>query len=216
MIAGELLSDQIIPLKRSDLCEAALSFMVDSKATEMPVVEQGKLVGYLRFNKADKSREKTVGMAMDNSTLCIPPDTHLFDIAKIMNDAQATTIAVCDINQAYLGAISLTDLLRSYTKNTAVTMPGAIVTLEMFPRDYSLTEISRITEQNDCKITDVFIRNLEDQKLEISLKFNTVEIKNVLHSLERFGYYIKSVHQLSDIKGDMDNRLNWLIKYINT
>lgn len=216
MIASELLSDQIIPLKRSDLCEAALSFMVDSRATEMPVVEQGKLVGYLRFNKADKAREKTVGMAMDNSTLSIPPDIHLFEIVKIMSDAQATTIAVCDVNQAYLGAISLTDLLRSYTKNTAVTMPGAIVTLEMFPRDYSLTEISRITEQNDCKITDVFIRNLDNQKLEISLKFNTVEIKSVLHALERFGYYLKSVHQLSDIKGDMDNRLNWLIKYINT
>lgn len=216
MIVEELLSDSIIPLKRSDLCEAALSFMMDSRVTEMPVVEQTKLVGYLRFGNADKARQKTVGMAMENSTLCIPPDTHLFDVAKIMNDAQVTTLAVCDANQTYLGAVSLSDLLKSYTKNTAVTMPGAIVTLEMFPRDYSLTELSRITEQNDCKITDVFIRNLESQKLEISLKFNTVEIKNVLHALERFGYYIKSVHQLSDIKGDMDNRLNWLIKYINT
>jgi acetoin utilization protein AcuB len=216
MIAEELLSENIIPLKRSDLCEAALSFMADARATEMPVVEQGKLVGYLHVGKAEKAKSKTVGMAMENSNLFLPHDTHLFDVARIMNEAKVTTIAVCDVSQVYKGAISLTDLLKAYTNNTAVVQAGAIVTLELFPRDYSLTEISRITEQNDCKITDLFIRNLEDHKMELSLKFNTTEIKTVLHALERFGYIIKAVHQLSDQKGNLDNRLDWLIKYINT
>lgn len=216
MIAEELLSENIIPLKRSDLCEAALSFMTDARATEMPVVEQGRLVGYLHLEKAEKARNKTVGMAMDNSFLSIPADTHLFEVARIMNEARVTTIAVCDENQAYKGAIALADLLKAYTRNTAVVQPGAIVTLELFPRDYSLTEISRITEQNDCKITDLFIRNLEDRKIELSLKFNTTEIKTVLYALERFGYTIRSVHQLYDQKGDLDNRFDWLIKYINT
>lgn len=216
MIAEEFLSDNIIPLKRSDLCEAALSFMLDAKVTELPVVEQSKLVGYLQITKAQKSKSKTVGMAMENSTFFIPPDTHLFDVARIIHDSQLSSIAVCDETQTYKGAISLSDLLNAYTKNSAITIPGAIITLEMFPRDYSLTEISRITEQNDCKITGLFTRTLESQKLEVSLKFNSVEVKTVLHALERFGYIIKSVHQLSDIKGDLDNRFDWLIKYINT
>lgn len=216
MIAEEFLSDQIIPLKRSDLCEAALSFMIDAKVTELPVVEQGRLVGYLHMTKAQKNKSKSVGMAMENSTLCIPADTHLFDVARIMQEALVSSVAVCDENQAYRGAISLADLLAASASQSALSLPGAIVTLEMFSRDYSLTELSRITEQNDCKITGVFLRTLENQKLEVSLKFNSVEIKTVLHALERFGYHIRSVHQLSDIKGDLDNRFDWLIKYINT
>lgn len=216
MIAEEFLSEHIIPLKRSDLCDAALLFIADAKVNEIPVVEHSKLIGYLHFNKAEKQRNKTAGMAMTNSTISILPNTHLFEVAKIMNEAQITTIAVCDENQTFVGAISLNDLLKAYTKNSSVMMPGAIVTLDMFPRDYSLTELSRITEQNDCKIISVFIRTLIDNKIEVSLKFNTVEIKNVLHALERFGYFIKSVHQLSNTEGDIDNRFDWLIKYINT
>lgn len=216
MIAEELLSDQIIPLKRSDLCEAALSFMHDARVAEMPVVEQGKLVGYLHISQAEKIQSKTVGQAMEDKLLFLPDDTHLFDVARVMYESQATTIAVCDKQNIYRGAISLSDLLKAYSRQTANSLQGAIVTLEIFPRDYTLTEIARITESNDLKITGLFIRTLENQKIEVSIKFNSVDVKPVLHSLERYNYQIKSVHQVNDINDDLNNRLNWLIKYINT
>jgi predicted transcriptional regulator len=216
MIAEELISDQIIPLKRGDLCEAAISFMHDAKVVEMPVVEHSKLLGYLHISKAEKTQSKTVGQAMESKLLFIPANTHLFDIARIMYDTNATTIAVCDEQQNYIGSVALADLLKAYSKNTANSLPGAIVTLEMFPRDYSLTEIARITESNDFKITGLFIRTLENNKLEISLKFNSVEIKTVLHTLERYNYNIKSIHQLSEVADNLNQRLDWLIKYINT
>lgn len=216
MIAEELISDQIIPLKRGDLCEAAISFMHDAKVVEMPVVEHSKLLGYLHISKAEKTQSKTVGQAMESKLLFIPANTHLFDIARIMYDTNATTIAVCDEQQNYIGSVALADLLKAYSKNTANSLPGAIVTLEMFPRDYSLTEIARITESNDFKITGLFIRTLENNKLEISLKFNSVEIKTVLHTLERYNYIIKSIHQLSEVTDNLNQRLDWLIKYINT
>ncbi|MFN3444216.1 MAG: CBS domain-containing protein [Bacteroidia bacterium] len=216
MIAEELISDQIIPLKRGDLCEAAISFMHDAQVVEMPVVEHSKLLGYLHISTAEKTQSKTVGQAMESKLLFIPANTHLFDIARIMYDTNATTIAVCDEQQNYIGSVALADLLKAYSKNTANSLPGAIVTLEMFPRDYSLTEIARITESNDFKITGLFIRTLENNKLEISLKFNSVEIKTVLHTLERYNYNIKSIHQLSEVADNLNQRLDWLIKYINT
>mgnify|MGYP000042874122 CR=1 FL=1 len=216
MIAEALLSDQIIPLKRSDLCEAAVSFMHDAKVVEMPVVEQGKLLGYLNIGEAQKIQSKTVGQAMNSKLLFVPADTHLFDIARIMHEHQLATIAVCDNEQTYLGAISLADLLKAYSVNAANSQAGAIITLEMFPRDYSLTEIARITESNDFKITGLFIKTMPDNKLEVSIKLNSTEVRTVLHALERYNYQIKSVHQLSQIEGDLDNRLDWLIKYINT
>jgi acetoin utilization protein AcuB len=216
MIAEELISDQIIPLKCGDLCDAAISFMHDAKVVEMPVVESSKLLGYLHISKAEKTQNKTVGQVMENKLLFIPANTHLFDITRIMYDTNSTTIAVCDDQQNYIGAVSLADLLKAYSKNTANSLPGAIITLEMFPRDYSLTEIARITESNDFKITGLFIRNIENNKLEVSLKLNSVEIKTVLHTFERYNYNIKSVHQLSEVADNLNQRLDWLIKYINT
>ena len=165
MTAEELISDQIIPLKCGDLCDAAISFMHDAKVVEMPVVESGKLLGYLHISKAEKTQNKTVGQVMENKLLFIPANTHLFDITRIMYDTNSTTIAVCDDQQNYIGAVSLADLLKAYSKNTANSLPGAIITLEMFPRDYSLTEIARISESNDFKITGLFISNIENNKL---------------------------------------------------
>ncbi len=216
MIAADLLSDQIIPLKRGDLCEAAISFMHHAKAVEMPVVEHSKLLGYLHITKAEKTGSKTVGQAMETKLIFLPADTHLFDVARIMYESQSTTIAVCDEQENYIGAITLTDLLNAYSNNTANSLPGAIVTLQMFPRDYSLSEIARISESNDIKITGLFIRTIEEEKIEVSLKFNSVEIKNVLHAFERYNYSIKSVHQLSEVANNLNQRLDWLIKYINT
>jgi acetoin utilization protein AcuB len=216
MVAEELISDHIIPLKRGDLCEAACGFMMDEKVTEMPVVEQNKLIGYLHLNKADKAKNKTVGEAMDGNTFFVFDTTHLFDVTKIMNEYGVSTIAVCDAEQNYKGAIALADVLKGYSKDAANNLPGAIVTMEITPRDYTLTEIARISETNDFKVIGIFIKSLTENKLEVSLKFNSTEINTVLHAFERFGYQIKTVHQLSQVKGGMDNRFDWLIKYINT
>lgn len=216
MIAEELLSEHIIPLKRIDSCEAAVTFMHDAMVTELPVVEQGKLLGYMSISQAEKLQKSTVGQAMNSKLLFVPADTHLFDVACVMQESGINTIAVCDEQQQYVGAITLTDLLKAATVNTANTQPGAIVTLQVPPRDYSLTELARITESNDFKIIGVFIRTLPNQLLEINLKFNSSEIKPVLHAFERYNYTIKTVHQLFETGGDLDNRLDWLIKYINT
>ncbi len=215
MIAEELLSEHIIPLKRIDSCEAAITFMHDSGVVEMPVVEQGKLLGYLHISKAEKLLSSSVGQAMNSKLIFVPADTHLFDVARIMHDSSMNTIAVCDEQQQYIGAISLAELLKAATLQAANSQPGAIVTLQVSPRDYSLTELARITESNDFKIIGVFIRTLPNQLLEVNLKFNSSEIKSVLHAFERYNYTIKTVHQLYETGGDLNNRLDWIIKYIN-
>lgn len=216
MIAEELISDHIIPLKRSDLCEAACDFMMAENITVMPVVEQNRLLGYVQLNKATKNRDKKVGDIMDNNTFFILDKTHLFDVARVMADNKVSIMSVCDENQFYKGAIALSDLLKAYTDNSANSAPGAIVTIEINARDYALTEIARISESNDFKATGVFVKFLAENKLEVSVKFNSTEINTLLHAFERHGYQIKAVHQLSETKSGLDNRFDWLIKYIST
>jgi hypothetical protein len=96
-------------------------------------------------------------------------------------------------------------------------MPGAIVVLQIMPRDFTLTEISRIAESNQVKIIGVDVKTLDDSSyLEVIIKFNTTEINPLLHAFERFDYKIKLVLNLASNDQDDDQRLNWLIKYINT
>lgn len=216
MIAEELQSDHIIPLKKADLCEAAIGFMREAQLGEMPVVEQGKLVGYLHQHIGKEAYPKTVGQVLNKECPFVMPDTHLFDVAQHMYQLKVSAIAICDDSLNYKGAIALSDILKAYAHDTANSQAGAIVTLQVSPRDYTLTEIARIVESNDFKIIGLFIRTLPNQLLEVNLKFNSTNINPLLHTFERFSYHIKAVHQLSETKGNLDNRYDWLIKYLNT
>lgn len=216
MTAEELLSDHIIPLKKSDLCDAAVIFMHDAKTTELPVVESGKLLGYLHIKKAEQAPHKKVSDVLDNQTLSLRFDTHLFDVARIMYETGLNTIAVTDQDTNYIGSITFLELLEAFVKKSAYNIPGAIIVLQMHPRDYTLTEISRITESNDTKITCLFIRTLDDAGIEVSIKFNTSDIRSIISSFERYNYNIRSVHQVSEISDDLNSRYDWLMKYLNT
>jgi predicted transcriptional regulator len=50
MFAEELLSNDIFPLKKTDSCESALVFMSDWKVFHLPVVDNGKLLGYVSYD----------------------------------------------------------------------------------------------------------------------------------------------------------------------
>lgn len=126
-----------------------------------------------------------------------------------------STIAVCDNEQQYIGAISIYSVLKSVALNVAHTQPGAIITLSILTNDYSLTELARIVESNNFKIVGVLISAVSSGVLEINLKINSSEVNSLLHALERYNYNIKSVHQLYETENNMQGRANWLIKYLN-
>jgi len=216
MLAGEILSEQVIPLKKNDACEAAVGFMSQMSVFELPVVEAGKLIGYLTISEAIINQNKSVGQALNANVFQIKDNTHLFDVARILADTNRNCLAVCNQEDLYIGSITATDVVKAIGQHSFLASPGAIVTLEIWPRDYSLTELSRIVESNNIKIIAIFIKNTPSQKLEVNIKFNSTEINSILNALERYNYQIKAIHQASQNQDDYSNRLDWLIKYMNT
>jgi len=217
MEASVYISPHIIPLKPSDSCEAAITFILDAKMALLPVVEQGKLLGYLSAETASENWSKQVKDVFQQSAQHIPAQLNIYDTAKVFLQLNQPCVAVCDENLNYLGAISAADILGFYVNNSANNMPGAIVVLQIMPRDFTLTEISRIAESNQVKIIGVDVKTIDDSSyLDVIIKFNTTEINPLLHAFERFDYKIKSVLNLASNDQDDDQRLNWLIKYINT
>lgn len=219
MFAEELVSNDIFPLKKTDSCESAMVFMSDWKVFHLPVVDNGKLLGYVSYDdvlnqsgktKIEKSIQPLVKLYADKSQ-------HLFEIMKLMADTGFTTLAISDETAEYRGVISIKEIVQVY-KHSSLAQPGGIVVLEMTPQDYSLAELSRIVEYNDAKILHVFVSaapgNLS--KVLVSLKLNRPELSTVVQTLERYQYRIHSVHQSIEQSSDFSSRYDWLIKYLNT
>jgi hypothetical protein len=135
-----------------------------------------------------------------------------------MHQYQFETLAVQNSDEQFLGLISLKDIgIQSFAHSTLL-QEGSTLVLNVQAIQYSLAEISRICESNDAKILYLFVQPLmdADNTLQVSLKMNKVYLNHVIASLERFGYQIIHTNSPLDPNQSLDDRYNWLVKYLNT
>jgi predicted transcriptional regulator len=219
MLASTLISSDIFPLKKTDTCEGALMFMQDWKVSHLPVVFDGRLLGYVSANKlADESPEDRIeSFIAPLVDLKLSQTQHVFEVLSMMVEAGLSCLAVCDEQQIYVGSVSVNEVL-GHLAGSSLSQPGAIIVLQMNPQDYSLAELSRIIEYNDCKILNVFVHanTLSPAHILVSLKLNKQTVSSVIQTLERYQYQIFSVHQLETTDANLDKRYSWLLKYLNT
>ena len=217
MFAQQLLSNEVFPLKKSDTSEAALHFMQDWNVRNLPVIENGKLLGYVDENSLSDDDKKIETFLSTQEPIRIKPETHLFEILKIMSDNLLSTVALVDNEENYIGCIVFDELMKHSFANSGLSQTGGIIVLEMNARNYSLAEIARISDVNGLKILHSQIESLSDNNntILVSLKFNSFDLQYTLATFKRFNYIIY-YSTYSEIDESQENRINWLLKYINT
>ncbi len=57
MLARDLISNDIFPLKKTDTAEAAMMLMQDWKIFDLPVVDGGKILGFCDFASLAKKKK---------------------------------------------------------------------------------------------------------------------------------------------------------------
>jgi hypothetical protein len=93
---------------------------------------------------------------------------------------------------------------------------GALIVLEINPRDYVLSQIIHLVEQNNAKVLHVFTYMEEDTSKQILiLKIDLEDASNVLRSFERFNYKVRYYLQKQILNNDtLHKRLGELMYYL--
>ena len=121
MIAGNLLSRDIIPLKTSDTGEEALSIMNDFYVKHLPIVNNEQLLGLLAEDDVlDHDVGEPVGSyKLSMSRPYVYENDHIYEVLRILSEYQLTVIPVIDAEENYQGLISQEDLIRFFANNVA-------------------------------------------------------------------------------------------------
>jgi len=221
MFAETLISHELFPLKKTDTCGSAIVFMHDWGVSELPVVENNIVLGYVSIDEiGNNSINKKVDLFIKNDKQIFAlAQQHIFEVIKIFDESGLSTVSVLDNENHFLGIISFKEVFKNINKHSTLSQAGGIITLEMLAKDYSLSELARIVEYNDVNILNVYINSSSDEgnTILVSLKFNHTELKNVIASLQRHGKIIRSINLAeSNEEASFSNRYDWLIKYLNT
>jgi acetoin utilization protein AcuB len=219
MLAKDLISEGIIPLRTSDTGQDAQRIMEELKVGHLPIVNNVDFLGliseediYLMNDPEEPIGNHTLSL----SRPFVDQYQHIYDAIKLVTQERLTIVPVLNKNNHYLGIITLQDLARYFGDITAVQNPGGIIVLELNENDYSMTEIANIVESNDAKILSSYITSHADStKLELTLKINRINIYPILQTFDRYKYIVIASFSESNFKTDLMDRYNSLMSYLN-
>ncbi|MBT3241599.1 MAG: CBS domain-containing protein [Bacteroidetes bacterium] len=196
MLAKELISDVLPSVKTSDTGAQALSWMETFRVSHLPIVNNSDFLGLISDNDIYALDDVEQALGNHNLSLFSPfvdENQHIYEVIELISRLKLSVVPVVKEGKEYLGLISMHDLILQFAKLTSANQPGGILVLAMTVHDYSLTEISRIIEENNAKILSVYVDTQEDSmELELTIKVNTNDMSAIIRSLERYDYSIKA------------------------
>jgi len=219
MQASDLISQSLINLHPDDDGDRAISLMEELRVNHLAVVRNNFYLGIISENEILNWENTSEFIDEHLEELGAPSvlgSQHLFDIIEELEKHSLSIIPVLDENKNYLGSITNRKLLYTIAKSTAVKSSGGVIVLKMNQNDYSMSEISRIIEENNTKILSSYITStLDALKIELTLKLNTIEISSIVKDLERFDYIISASFNDEENNDDFTDRYESLMRFLN-
>lgn len=222
MLAVELIDPMIPALKPGDSVAEALDWMQEHHLTQLAVVDNSQYLGVvsedLLLNIPDDERPISDVMRLAES-VSATENQHLLELIALTTEHRLDVLAIVNGEGEFMGCVGTTDLLRQFSREIGIQESGAILVLALDEHDYSMAEISRLVETNNVKIISSYYSSptygLTDQA-RLTLKLNHRDITSVVSTLERFGYTIDAAFASAPIDSLDQERLNALMRFLNT
>jgi acetoin utilization protein AcuB len=219
MLAKELISASVFPIKITDTCDKALNLMNEFNIGQAPVVDNDTFLGYIStedlFDVGNK-KQKIATLVHNDINIKVKPEQHFFELIRIFEQTDATFLAVIDDEEHYVGVITLKDMVKKLATLSSFKDIGGIITLEIDLKDYSLAEIARLVEYNNAKILSLYINVTPDiNKMEVSIKLNKSDLKNIIATFERYNYTIRASYMREEDWTSVKDRYDSFMRYLN-
>lgn len=219
MTAKNFIAHDIPSLSLQQTGRDAFHLLSDYHVKHLPVVEAGSLVGLLSEEDIFNHKLYEPISQYDFSLLrplAVRESEHIFELMRLMGEHRLTVIPVIGDEGRYLGLVSQNDLLRYFSQTASFTESGAVLVLDMPQRDYSLTAIARIIEDENVKILSSFVTSTPDtDDVEVTLKLNRQDVSRVTASLERHNYSVKEKFSQVEYADPMRERYESLMHYLS-
>lgn len=220
MVAKDMISDVIPPLKTSDTGITALNWMDIFKVSHLPIVNDKEFLGLISESDIYDLNMPEEPLGNHQLSLLRPyvnEDQHVFEVMEVLSRLKLSLVPVLDSFKNYLGVITLMELLHYFTELSALRHKGSIIVLEMNVNDFSLSQICQIVEGNDAKILAAYVTSHPySTQMELTLKLNVTDVTSIKQTFLRYNYNVLGAYMKQDDESDLLNdRLNYLFKFLD-
>jgi CBS domain-containing protein len=219
MLTAQLINQNIPQLKLQDTIAKAKLLINDFKLTHLPVVAEKKYLGLIsEEDLLDMDDDKaTIEMIQEHFMLIyIQDDVHFLNAIGYCNQYETNVVPVIDKAAEFMGVITTDFLLKAIGDFSGANEIGGLIILEMERVHFSISEISRIVESNNCTI--LHLNTTTDPVtgiMTVTLHTDKKEIAALLATFERYDY--KVLHQFGTKIFDDSSDINYrnLMNYLD-
>jgi acetoin utilization protein AcuB len=219
MLASELLSNAMPPVRTTDTIQKVVDRMAEFKVSHMPVVTDDVFIGLVAEDDLIEFTDYSTTVADLFLSLVNPyvvETQHIYDVIRLFYEQELTLVPVLDIRKNYLGAISINSMNEYFAKLTSVSEPGGIIVLEITNRNNSLAHMAQIVESDNAQVLSSYIRSFPDStRLEVTLKVNKQDISGIVAAFLRYNYTVQATFNFTPVDDDSMNRYDSFMNYLN-
>src|ERR1700748_99216 len=141
MLAVELISDAMPPVRTSDTIQKVIDRMAEFKVRHLPLVNEDQFLGLIAENDLIEPADYEAPVGSLGLSLVNPyvlENQHIYDVIRLFYEQQLTVVPVLDFKKNYLGLISINAMNAYFARLTSVEQPGGIIVLEINNKNNSL------------------------------------------------------------------------------
>jgi CBS domain-containing protein len=219
MIARDLITEEIPPLKPNEPALKAVSWMDEFKVSHLPVVDGRDFLGII--SESDLLDLDSASNSINESRVPLISvfsyaHHHLFEVAKTLSDHNLSVIPVLNNKDQYIGSITISKLMKVIAEMSVVSDTGGIIELALNVNDYSLAEIAQIVESNNAKILGSFITSHPDStKIQLTFKTNRNDLGAILQTFNRYDYTVTAAYDQGGREEDLKTRYDSFMKFLD-
>lgn len=219
MLSKELISSIIPSLSQLDTGAKVLKLMNEFHLAHLPMEVDGKynrLVEEAEILDMDDPEVILTSLPPKHFKPAVRDSAHFMEALRICGEFKLSSLPVINVEEELLGVIPQENLLQALGRLNAVNETGGWITLDIEPKDFSLSEIGRIAESNDVTVLSLnTINNPDSGKMEILLKTNKEELQSLAATFERFNYQVRHIYAHGEDENMLQRNFDLLMNYIN-
>lgn len=219
MNVHSLISHDFPVLSLQDSGDKALQLMHEYRVFHLPVVDRSNYIALISEDDIldwDHPEETLSTADFLVFRPAVQAQAFPFEAIKIVNAYNLSVMPVVNTENHFEGIVTTESLFKFITENIAIAEPGAIIILEMEPRNYSLSEIARICESNDVSIIHLSIRSQSSYDTQqVMIKTNRTDIQALLATFERYSYQVTETFSADNYHEDLQRNYDALMHMIN-
>lgn len=217
MLIKNLPFEAILFVEFTDPVHRVLSLMQDAGVSHLAVQREEKFAGIISEDVLLEANEEMqieeLKYILTNDF--VKEDEHFLKAVALAADRNLSIIPVVNEEGNLTATIPSSQLLKYVADFLHLQEPGAMIVLEINPQHFSFSEISKIIESNDARVTQLNTsRNPDSGSMLVTIKINKLEISDIVSTFQRYDYnvvyYSGEELYTNELKSNYENLMNYL------